>query len=156
MLLFPQTRSIALLVCSILVAGTKSQSAVSFNKDIRPILSENCFSCHGPDTAKIKGGLRLDSHKAATTPGKSGALALVPGSPEKSELLKRISSQDEEEVMPPPKAHKKVTPEQVALLKQWIQEGAEYQAHWAFIPPTRPPVPVLKNTPASAAHPPCS
>lgn len=114
---------------------------VDFNRDIRPILSDTCFRCHGPDAGSRKAGLRLDQREAALAPLKSGATALVPGDPGRSALIQRLQSADPEEVMPPPEAHKPLTAAQVGLFRQWIEEGAAYAAHWAFIPPVRPPIP---------------
>jgi hypothetical protein len=139
----PQCGFVALLFCAPL-----AQAGVAFNRDIRPLLSENCFACHGPDKDNIKAGLRLDQREWALRPAKSGDRAIVPGKPEESELLKRIVSGDADEVMPPPKEHKQMTQEQVALLRQWIAEGAHYEGHWAFQPPQRPVVP-----PGEAPHP---
>lgn len=114
---------------------------VSFNRDIRPILSDNCFHCHGPDKATRDSGLRLDIREEATRPAESGDIAIVPGKPEESQLLVRILSEDKDEIMPPPKAHKKLTATQKDLLKRWIAEGAKYEAHWAYTPVVRPEVP---------------
>jgi hypothetical protein len=114
---------------------------VDFNRDIRPILSDTCFRCHGPDAGSRKAGLRLDQREAALAPLKSGATAIVPGDPRRSALIERLQSADPEEVMPPPEAHKPLTAAQVGLFRQWIEEGAEYAAHWAFIPPVRPAIP---------------
>ena len=110
---------------------------VDFNRDVRPLLSDNCFACHGPDTQKIKGGLRLDQREAALKPAKSGKIALVPGKPDESELVKRIFTGDADDLMPPAESHKSLTPGQKDLLKRWIAEGAEYQGHWAYTPPTK-------------------
>ena len=126
-----------------LAAPLGSRADISFNKDIRPLLSENCFSCHGPDPAKVKAGLRLDSREAALKAAKSGEFAIVPGKPEDSQLLRRIASKDSDEVMPPPKEHKTITKDQAALLTRWISEGAPYEGHWAFLPPSRSKVPAL-------------
>lgn len=112
-----------------------------FNRDIRPILSDACFQCHGPDERQRKAGLRLDLKDAATQPAESGAIAIVPGKPTDSELLKRLLSSDDSLRMPPPNSGKKITPQQIELLKRWVADGAEYQGHWAFIPLTRPAVP---------------
>jgi len=114
---------------------------VDFNRDIRPLLSDTCFACHGPDTQKVKGGLRLDVREQAVKPAKSGKIALVPGRPEESELVRRLQTTDEDAVMPPPESHKTLTPAQKELLQRWIAEGAEYQGHWAYTPPARPVVP---------------
>ncbi len=121
-----------------------------YNFDVRPILSDNCFACHGPDRENQKGGLRLDLRDAATQPAKSGDTAIVPGNPNSSSLISRILSTDTDEVMPPPKSHKKLSPKQITLLQQWIASGADYQPHWAFIPPqqTSPPqLPAQLTTP---------
>ena len=114
---------------------------VQFNRDIRPILSEHCFSCHGPDVQKIKGGLRLDRREEALKPAKSGKKAIVPRDAAGSELVHRLLSDDAEELMPPPEAHKPLNPEQKALLQRWIAEGAEYQGHWAYQPLVRSALP---------------
>jgi len=116
---------------------------VQFNRDIRPIFSDTCFQCHGPDEKKRKAGLRLDTRDTAVKPAKSGDIAIVPGKPEESELIKRLEATDPDDIMPPAKLHKKATPEQIAALKKWIAQGAEYQGHWAFIKPERPAVPKL-------------
>ncbi|MFM1902559.1 MAG: hypothetical protein RLZZ440_459, partial [Planctomycetota bacterium] len=119
--------------------GAGEQPSPAFNDDIRPILSENCFACHGPDSANREAGLRLDQFEAATAELDSGSRAIVPGNPTASELLNRIKEVDPDLVMPPPEAKLgRLSPEQVALLEQWIAAGAEYQPHWAFVPPARP------------------
>ncbi len=112
-----------------------------YNRDIRPILSDNCFACHGPDKAKQKSGLRLDVRELAIAPAKSGDIAIVPGKISESALVARIFSDDTDEIMPPPKAHKTLTVAQKETLKQWIAEGAQYEMHWAFQPvqPVRVP-----------------
>jgi hypothetical protein len=117
-----------------------SAGKVEFNRDVRPILMENCFACHGPDSASRKGDLRLDRRDDAIK-----MEAFVPGKPEKSALVARIFSADKSEMMPPHKTKKTLTDAQKAILKQWIAEGAEYQPHWSFIAPTRPALPAVKN-----------
>ncbi len=114
---------------------------VDFNRQIRPILSDSCFRCHGPDEGSREARLRLDVRDAALQPAKSGAVAIVPGDPARSELLLRIT--DEHDAMPPAETGKKLTPAEVALLRQWIAEGAPYAPHWAFVPPVAlmPPPP---------------
>ncbi len=114
---------------------------IQFNRDIRPILSENCFPCHGPDSAGRKADLRLDQREVAVEMG-----AIVPGKPEDSELVERIFSTDPKQTMPPPSTHKKLTAAQKDLLQRWIAAGAEYQPHWSFIAPQRPELPAVKNT----------
>ena len=113
---------------------------VQFNRDIRPILSENCFVCHGHDKNDRKAKLRLDVRDVAIE-----REAIVPGHPEKSKLVEHIFSDDPDEIMPPPKTHKTLTAAQKELLKNWIAAGAEYEPHWAYIPPKRFPVPETKN-----------
>jgi hypothetical protein len=120
--------------------------ALHYNRDIRPILSENCFACHGPDKAARKADLRLDQREIAV---KSGAIN--PGHPEQSELVERIFSEDAAQRMPPAKAHKTLTAGQKALLRKWIEAGAEYEPHWAYIVPTRPAVPSLGGSASTAS-----
>jgi mono/diheme cytochrome c family protein len=116
---------------------------VQFNRDIRPIFSDTCYACHGPDENKIKGKLRLDSLDAARKGGKSGEPAILPGHPEKSEVMKRLRTDDADDHMPPAEFHKVLTKAQIALVEQWIKEGAEYQGHWAFQIPVKPAVPTI-------------
>lgn len=112
---------------------------ISFNEHIRPILSENCFACHGPDSGNREAGLRLDRAAAATAELDSGMRAIVPQEVAESELIARIISDDPDSVMPPPWAKiGRLSAEQVGLLKQWIREGAAYEPHWAFVAPTKP------------------
>src|SRR5687768_5053911 len=131
----------------ILCAGALGLGAapVDFNREIRPILSDNCFACHGPDENERKAKLRFDLKEDAFKPAKSGDLALVPGHPEKSGLIERIHSTDPDEIMPPPKTGKKLSAQQKALLKRWITEGAKWQEHWAFETPKRPALPAVKD-----------
>ena len=136
----------AALGCGSMAAAAAAASAttagpVQFNRDIRPILSDHCFSCHGPDVQKMKGGLRLDVREAALRPAKSGKKAILPRDAAGSELVHRLLTDDADELMPPPEAHKPLKPEQKALLQRWIAEGAEYQGHWAYQPILRPSVP---------------
>ena len=126
------------------VAASPSAS-IDFNRDIRPILSDNCFACHGPDENERKGKLRLDHKEDAFKPGKSGELAIVPGDPQKSELIARINTTNSDDIMPPPKTGKKLTAQQKDLLKRWIASGAKWQEHWAFETPKRPEPPTVKN-----------
>ena len=115
-----------------------------YNRDIRPILSENCFACHGPDSAARKAGLRLDQRDAAVA-----KKAFVPGKSGESELVARVLlPEDDETAMPPKKSHKKLTPAQKETLKNWIDQGAEYELHWSFLAPKKPAVPVVVNAKA--------
>jgi hypothetical protein len=126
------------------VAGA-AERKLSFNRDIRPILSDNCFHCHGPDEKKREAGLRLDSFAEATKESASGVKAIVPSDVAASELVKRILSQDDDTKMPPANSGKQLTAKQIELLKQWIAEGAEYTGHWAFLPVARPEPPKVQN-----------
>jgi len=118
---------------------------VLFNRDVRPILSENCFRCHGPDAKANKSGLRLDTKETALAALADGSHAILPGKPAQSELIKRITAKDKSDVMPPPKSNKKLTPAQIETLRRWIEQGAEWQGHWAFVPPLRPALPKPRN-----------
>ena len=127
-----------LLITSIRAADTPEK--IQFNRDIRPILSENCFHCHGQDANHREAKLRLDDRDNAVV-DRDGRFVIAPGKPEESELIFRLLSNDPEEQMPPPKSNKHVTPDQTALLRRWVAEGATYEKHWAFIAPVRAPVP---------------
>ena len=118
-----------------------AMAEIDFNREIRPILSENCFQCHGPDEHGRKGKLRLDRFEDATAKD-----AIVPGDSMKSEFVVRILSADEDELMPPPDSHRKLNKDQKDLLIRWINEGAEYADHWSFITPSKSGLPVIKNT----------
>ena len=119
--------------------------AIDFNREIRPILSENCFKCHGPDEKERKAKLHFDRKEDAFKSAKSGNFAIVPGDTAKSKLVVRITSKDPDELMPPPESGKKLTARQVELLTRWIAEGAKWQEHWAYVKPERPPIPEVKN-----------
>jgi hypothetical protein len=122
-----------------------SAQQIQFNRDIRPILSDRCFYCHGPDEKNRKGGLRLDTFEGATK-DRGGYRAIAPGKPEESELLKRVTAENAGEVMPPPRAKKPaVTPEEAQLLRRWIAQGAKYEGHWAFEPLAYAAPPEVRN-----------
>ena len=141
----PQFFVVALLFVQAVSVRALEPDRIRYNRDIRPILAENCFACHGFDPKHREGGLRLDTFEGATRDN-DGTRAIVPGDPVQSEVIRRLVSTDKEEVMPPPKAHKKpLTPEQLATLKRWIQQGARYETHWAFVPPVRPSVPAEES-----------
>ena len=129
------------------VALAEANPNPTFNRDIRPILSENCFACHGRDAKHRKAGLQLDMQKHAFGKLKSGKIAIVPGAPEASEVWHRINDPDPDKVMPPPEAHKTLTAEQKQTIRRWIEAGAEYEEHWAFIPPKRPKVSASDRNP---------
>lgn len=124
-----------LLILSAL--GSAAAEPLQFNRDIRPILSENCFACHGFDEKERKAKLRIDIPEAAFKSNEHGEAAIVPGNPEKSTVWHRIDTDDPDDIMPPPKSHKVLKVEDKATLKRWIEEGAKYQQHWAFEPPTK-------------------
>ena len=113
---------------------------IDFSRDVLPLLSDNCFKCHGPDEANRESGLRLDNHASALVTLDSGNAAIVPGDSDQSELFRRISSSDADVKMPPPDSGKTLTDNQIALIKKWIADGAEWSGHWAFQPPKTPDV----------------
>ena len=129
------------LLTILLAAGDASAQKLEFNRDIRPILSDKCFACHGPDAKNAKSEYRLDTFAHATA-SIDGVAGIVPGKPEESEVHWRIHSDDPSEVMPPPSSKRSLTPEEIAILDRWMKEGAEYQDHWSFVPlPEVVPVP---------------
>ncbi len=123
--------------------ATDESGKVDFNHHVRPILSNHCWSCHGPDHAARKAGLRLDQRESATGTMDNGLTAIVPGKSDASELVARIQSHDPEVIMPPASANKPLSDDQRQILIRWIEQGAEYSKHWAFVPPHRPEVPVV-------------
>jgi len=137
------------LIATQLFAETKASASagagIDFSRQIRPILSDNCFACHGPDEGARKAKLRLDIKEGALKGGKSGDPAIVPGKADESELIKRIITSDEDDVMPPPKSKKKLTATQIDLLKRWVAEGAPWPSHWAFEKPEHPALPETKE-----------
>ncbi len=135
---------IALLSALVLTRAAGKDSAIQYNRDVRPILSENCFVCHGADAGSRKAKLRLDSFEEATASRNNSSPAIVPGKPQQSEAVRRIFDAGDD-IMPPEQSHKKLTPEQKNLLKRWIADGAKYEPHWAFITPERPVLPKVKN-----------
>ncbi|HQR05585.1 MAG TPA: PSD1 and planctomycete cytochrome C domain-containing protein [Gemmatales bacterium] len=130
-----------LLVCTCLVADDKNKNAIQFNRDIRPILSENCFACHGPDAHQRKSKLRLDVRESAIEKH-----SIVPGKNAESLLIERVMSMNPEEHMPPEKSGKKLTQQQIELLSRWIEQGAKYEKHWSLIAPERGELPKVKLT----------
>ena len=121
------------------------EASVNYARDVRPILSDNCFACHGPDDQKRKAGLRLDTRDGAFTKLKSGNVAVVPGKPDESELIDRIENVDPDLQMPPKKSGKQLTAAQITLLKRWVEQGAPTKAHWAFEAPQKASLPSVKN-----------
>ncbi|MSU54022.1 MAG: DUF1553 domain-containing protein [Opitutaceae bacterium] len=137
--------AVALSIAAVATAAVSEPARLEFNRDIRPILSENCFHCHGQDANRREAKLRLDDRDNATR-DRNGRFVIAPGNPDDSELLFRLLSKDQDEQMPPPSSNKHVTPEQTALLRRWIAEGAVYEKHWAFVPPQRAPLPKLADS----------
>jgi len=132
---------IAILLCHGFTAPLCSQTPLDFNRDIRPILAENCLYCHGQDANKRQGDLRLDDRDGAIAAG-----AVVPGDTAASSLIQRIHSENPDEQMPPLKSNRKLSVEQKEILTRWIAEGAGYRKHWAFLTPERPPEPAVQKT----------
>ncbi|MFO0945594.1 MAG: DUF1549 domain-containing protein [Planctomycetota bacterium] len=127
--------------------GEQKSPKIEFARDIRPILSDNCFKCHGPDEKTREAGLRLDTREGATSPLESGHAAVVVGKPSESKLLERLTSSDPETVMPPPSTGKKLSAHQIELLKRWIEQGAEWKGHWSFYQAERPATPAVNTWP---------
>lgn len=125
-------------------AENSATRPIDYNRDVRPILSENCFLCHGFDEKTREADLRLDVAESALA-DRDGVPALVPGKPDESELWRRVSSTDEAEMMPPPDSHRVLKPEQKEVLKRWIEEGAAYAKHWSFIPPVKADLPEVSD-----------
>jgi hypothetical protein len=123
-------RSGIFLLCLAVTASAE----VDFDRQIRPILSDKCYFCHGPDGGDIKGDLQLHSFETATSDREGAGAAIVPGKPDKSLLMERITSTDPDEVMPPPKRHMKISAAEAKVIKQWITEGAKYTELWSFTP----------------------
>ena len=130
---------------AIFCAAGAQAATLDFNRDIRPILAEKCFQCHGQDANKRKAELRLDVRASAVGKAESGEIAIVPGKPQASALVARIFSTDKDEQMPPAKANRALSAEQKATLKRWVAEGAEYKLHWAFVAPVRAALPAVKR-----------
>ncbi len=141
-------RRIFLLYLLALIAGSRfalaDEKPLSFNRDIRPILSENCFQCHGFDEKSRQAELRLDTPDSALIKH-DDVTPIIPGHPEQSELWRRITTDDESERMPPADSHRALKPEQIAKLKLWIEQGAKYEKHWSFIRPKKAPLPEVSN-----------
>ena len=136
----------ALLFVPGAVSAADTGGNLEYNRDIRPILAENCFACHGPDSAARKAGLRLDRFDDATAPRKDKQPAIVPGKPAASALVGRITAAKPDDVMPPAQTHKCLTAAEKATLTAWITAGAKYQAHWSLLAPHQAPLPTVRDT----------
>jgi mono/diheme cytochrome c family protein len=137
---------LAAAVLPLLAVPATAQEKVDFNRDIRPILSNNCFACHGPDEKERKARLRLDTRDGA-------ADVVVPGKPEASELIRRVASSDPAEAMPPRKSGKTLTPKEIETLTRWVKDGATFAVHWAYLKPVRPVVPEIRNPKSEIRNP---
>ncbi len=124
-------------------APSQTPAKLSFNQSIAPILSENCYPCHGPDPGARKAKLRLDRAEFAFAPHDKSGPAIIPGQPAKSPLVQKVESKNPKDRMPPPEAHKTLTAQQIASLREWIRQGAVYEEHWSFIVPKSPPLPAV-------------
>src|SRR5687768_12034755 len=138
------TRASSLVLAMLLATSLSGRAAepVNFSRQVLPILSDNCFKCHGPDEANRQAELRLDQEESAKRL-LDGKAAIVPGQSHTSELFRRISSSDADERMPPPDSNLELTAEQISLIQRWIEEGAKWGGHWSLQPITRPAVPVF-------------
>src|SRR6185312_4088178 len=151
----PRWRAVPLVVAWLALVATTSLpeqvraaepvAEISFNRDIRPILSDHCFQCHGPDAAQRKAELRLDTEAGALA-DLGGRQAIVPGDPQASELVRRITAADPDERMPPADFKRPLSADEIATLEKWIAAGAKWQGHWSFVPPVRPNSPAVRET----------
>src|SRR5690349_2024840 len=134
-----------IMLTASLSAAAETSRPVSFNRDIRPIMSDTCFRCHGPDKSSRMAGMRLDIREEALKPTHSNRFPIVPGDPDKSEIIERIFATNEK-IMPPKFAHRELTLKQKDTVRRWVAQGAVYEGHWAYQPVQRPAVPQAKNT----------
>ena len=137
----------------LILLASAAQAEVGFNRDIRPIMSDTCFRCHGPDKNARMADLRLDIRDEALKPAATGKIPIVPGKPDESEIVRRIFSVDPSEMMPPEFAHKTLTQIQKETIRQWVSEGARYEGHWSFQPVRRPEIPELAGKQATVRNP---
>ncbi len=138
---------VSFVLCAAFVPCSASAAdKIEFNRDVRPILSNHCFACHGPDSVKREAGLRLDRRDVATSATDSGKTAIVPGKSDASELIRRVTTGDKSERMPPAKGLKQLNEKQIAILKAWIQQGADYEPHWSFVAPKETEMPKKSNS----------
>lgn len=135
---------LAAKVLGSIASAQPADKPVNFSRDIRPILSDNCFVCHGPDEQNQQAGLRLDTKEGAFA-DRGSYQVIIPGKAWESRLYQRISTKDEAQRMPPPGAERKLTEKQIELIRLWIEQGAKWETHWAYVPPTRPELPKIKN-----------
>ena len=146
-------RAVSALCMALIAASTHAADTVHFNRDIRPIMSDTCFRCHGPDKSSRLADLRLDLRDEALKRTESGIIPIVPGKPEESEIIRRVFSDDPAVRMPPDWSHKVLTQKQKETFRQWVAEGAKYEGHWSFQPVRRPEVPEVSNSGAPTRNP---
>ena len=149
----PSGRSLLLVGALGCARAAPAPATLDFGRDILPILSNNCFHCHGPDDSYRKGKLRLDTHAGVLGTGKSGATTVVPGKTADSELIQRIISKDDDEVMPPRAAKEKLSAKQIELLTRWVEQGAPWGKFWAFEAPAKPAIPKIENPSSEIQNP---
>jgi Protein of unknown function (DUF1553)/Protein of unknown function (DUF1549)/Planctomycete cytochrome C len=147
---FLSRRRLALAVAYVCFGVSAVGQDLQYNRDVRPILSEKCFACHGFDKTKRQGGLRLDTREGALAEADSGMPAIVAGSASESELIRRILSTDEGEMMPPPESGKQLSDQHKKILQNWVDQGAKFEAHWAFVQPKKSPLPETEVSPLHA------
>src|SRR5438128_3583111 len=143
--LLPVMAFLGQVMLTVTQAQAETSATVDFNRDIRPIFSRNCFPCHGQDAAHRATKMRLDRRESAVKMQKDGNTPIVPGSPQQSELYRRITAKDEDERMPPKESGHHLTPTQIEMLRRWLGQGAPYAEHWAFVKPQRPPLAAVKD-----------
>ena len=136
---------VAVCIAAVRVLAAAEPDRPTFNRDMRPIMSDTCFRCHGPDRNARKADMRLDIREEATKPTRSGRTPIVPGDPDKSEIVARIFASGAK-VMPPVSAHKELTAKQKDTIRRWVAEGAVYEGHWAYQPVKRPAVPAVADS----------
>src|SRR4051812_39842964 len=141
----PKFVALLWLMAACRVSAHGADRKADYLLDVRPILADNCFRCHGMDEQSREAGLRLDHRDAALHGGESGEPAIVPGKPNLGELLKRVASSDDSERMPPPDAKAPLTAAQIETLRDWIADGAPYQTHWALVAPHKPPATAVSS-----------
>ena len=139
------TFPIASLFAVLMAASASAVEKVDFNRDVRPILSDKCFQCHGPDENTRESELRLDEQSSALSKLSSDVVAIVPHKPQESEVIQRVSSADPDLRMPPSDAGKQLSKIEIEVLTRWVSEGAEWGKHWSFVAPKRPPLPRVRD-----------
>ncbi|MFN0125894.1 MAG: PSD1 and planctomycete cytochrome C domain-containing protein [Verrucomicrobiales bacterium] len=142
----PASRAAWIAVAPLMAAASPAaEPAPDFAREVRPILASHCFKCHGPDDKARKSGLRLDVPEGALAAGDSGAVAVVPGRPDESEVIRRLLAEDPDDLMPPPAVKHPMSAAKIEVLRRWVAAGARYEKHWAYMPPQQAPLPSVQN-----------